>query len=278
MKIAISAESTIDLSKDVLEKYDIHILPFTVILGGTTFKDGEITPKQIFDYVEEKKVLPKTSAVNEFEYEDYFSSLLKDYDAVVHYGLSSGLTSSTGSAIAASKKLKNVYVVDTLSLSSGIALLTIQGSKMAKDGLSAEEIYNKSLALREKVQCSFVLNTLEYLYKGGRCTGLQRFGSILLRIKPEIIMENGKLITGTKFHGKSSEAVKNYCEDILEKFPDIDDELVFVTHSGAKEETVELAKEIVQKAGFKNIIVQTAGATISSHCGPKCLGILYLRK
>ena len=276
MKIAISAESTIDLQKEQLDEFGIHTVPFTVLLGADPKLDGVITPNDIFDYVDKTGVLPRTSAINEMQYEEYFKSLLeKGYDAVIHFALSSGITSSCGHAISAANNLKNVYVVDSKSLSTGIALEAIYASTLAKKGLSPEEIVKK---VEERIpynQTSFVLATVDYLHKGGRCSGLAKLGAMLFRIRPQIIMTDGKMVPGKKYMGKQLSCVEGYAKDTLDQFNNPDKSLVFVTHSMATPEMVEICKKECEARGFKRIIETTAGATISSHCGPKCIGILY---
>jgi len=277
MKICISSESTIDLTKELLDKYNIKTVPFTVILGDKQGLDGDITSKEIQEYVDENGVLPKTSAVNAYQFEEHFKSLLKDYDAVIHISLSSEISSAYKNALDVSKQMKNVYVIDSKSLSTGIALLAIYASELTKEKLSPQEIVDKVTSRIKSLQVSFVINTLDYLYKGGRCTGVQRFGAMILRIKPQIIMNHeGKMVTGKSFRGKNSQVVRQYCEETLEEFNTPDKSIVFVTHCLASPDMVEAAKEVLKEHGFTNIHETFAGATISSHCGPKTLGILYI--
>ena len=276
MKICISAESTIDLPQEILDEFSIKTIPFTVVLGTESGFDGVITPQTIFDYVDKTGVLPRTSAINEAQFDEYFRALLKDYDAVIHFSLSSEISSACNNAFNAAKELKGVYVVDSRSLSTGIALEAIYASNLVKEGLSPEEIIAK---VQERIpfnQTSFVLATVDYLYKGGRCSGLAKLGAQLFRIRPQIIMADGKMAPGKKYLGKQLGCVESYCKDTLEQFNNPDLSLVFLTHSMATPDMVEAAKKQLEARGFKRIIITTAGATITSHCGPKCLGILYL--
>ena len=276
MNIAVSAESTIDLPKELLEKYKINTIPFGVLLGEKEGLDGDITPSEIFDYVDRTGVLPKTSAINEFQYSEYFKGLLEKYDAIIHISLSDGISSSCQHATMVASKLKNVYVINSKSLSTGIALLAIYARQLVDQGLEASEVAKKVKERVPHLQVSFVLNTVEYLFKGGRCSSLQRFGVNLLRIKPQILVgKDGKMTSGSKYRGKNKEVVEQYCLDTLKKFNTPNKDLVFVTHSMASQDMVDTAKEILQRKGFKEILETYAGATISSHCGPKCLGILY---
>ena len=277
MRICISAESTVDLSKELLNQYDIKVIPFTVLLGEDAYLDGDITPQNIFDYVAEKKVLPRTSAINDYQYREYFQGLLdQGYDAVIHFSLSSGISASFSQAKHASTKVDNVYVIDSASLSTGIALEAIYARKLAEKGLEPKEIVEKVTARIPYVQASFVIQTLEYLHKGGRCSGLLRFGATILRIKPQIIVSEGKMAPAKKYIGRKSQVIAAYCKDTLEQFANPDLSEAFVTHTQATPEMVAVAIEALKNRGFKTIYETTAGATITSHCGPQTLGILFI--
>ena len=276
MKIAISAESTIDLSKELIQEFDIKIIPFTVHLGEKCAPDGVITPKEIFKYVKDTGVLPKTSAINEYQYDKYFDGLLKDYDAVIHFALSSEISSACLNAKRIAEIKENVYVIDSKSLSTGIALLAIYAAKLARKGLSPKEIVEKVEARVPYVQASFVIDTLDYLYKGGRCSGLARFSAAVFRIKPQILVSNGKMSPGKKYRGKITPCVEKYCEDTLNQFNTPDLSVAFVTHTEATDEMRAIAYKALKDRGFKQIYDTTAGATITSHCGPATLGILYI--
>lgn len=275
MRIAISAESTNDLAPRLLTKYDIKSIPFEIVLKDKTFKDGDITTHELFEYVDKNGVLPKTNAINEYEYTEYFESLLKNYDAVVHISLSSGLSSSCSNAERASKNVKNVYVVDSLSLSTGIGLLAIYGRELADQGLSAEEIAAKLTERREKLQASFVIERLDYLYKGGRCNALSLLGANLLKIRPRIVVKDGKMGSDKKYRGAMDKVISKYCSETLAEFDTPDLDKVFLTYTTASEEMVANARDALAEAGFKNIYEAHAGCTIASHCGGNTLGILY---
>ncbi len=276
MKTLITAESTIDLPKELLEKYQIKTIPYMVLLGDKDFKDGEIEATEIFKFVDEKKILPKTSAINKQRYTDFFKENLKSCDAIVHFSLSGQITSSTQNAKDAAAELENVYVVDTQSLSTGIALLAIYAKKLVDSGLEAKEIYEKASARVPSVQASFVVKKLEYLYKGGRCSALAYFGANLMKIRPQIILKDGKMGVHRKYRGNMDKVVENYCKDTLEEFDNPDLSVGFVTYTTATPEMVEAAKRSLQEKGFKTIYETRAGATISSHCGENTLGILYI--
>ena len=277
MKICISAESTVDLSKELLNQYDIKVIPFTVLLGEDEYADGDITPQDIFDYVAEKKILPRTCAINDYQYRDYFRSILDEgYDAIIHFSLSSGISAAYSQAAHAATKVENVYVIDSQSLSTGIALEAIYARKLANKGLSPQEIVDKVSARIPYVQASFVIQTLEYLHKGGRCSGLLRLGAAILRIKPQIIVSEGKMAPAKKYIGRKSQVVEAYCKDTLEQFANPDLSVAFVTHTQATPEMVAVAIDALKNRGFKTIYETTAGATITSHCGPQTIGILFI--
>lgn len=276
MKICISAESTVDLTKELLEKYEIKTLPFGVLLKDDLYMDGEISTSQIIEFVNQNKVLPKTSAINAYQYEEHFKKLKENYDAIIHFSLSSELSCACRNAQEVAKTMENVYVIDSRTLSTGIALLCISAKSMVDKGLSVEEIVEKTNNRIKNVQASFILERLDYLFKGGRCNSLQLMGANLLKLRPQILVTNGKMVSGKKFRGKIDECVKKYCEDVVETFNNPDKEVAFVTYTTATEEMIENAKEVLRNAGFKNIYETTAGGTITSHCGEHCLGILYI--
>ncbi len=276
MKIAISAESTIDLTKEMLSAYDIKIIPYSIQLGDKFGEDGEITSEEIISYVNQTGVLPKTSAINEYQYNEHFENLLKDYDAVVHFTLSSCISAAHNNAKNAASKLENVYVVDSQSLSTGIALLAIYARELAIDGALAPEIAEKCEARVPFVQASFELKRLDYLHKGGRCSSLTLLGANVLRIRPQIVLKNGKMVSGKKYRGNYNHVVKTYCEDVLNEFNTPDLKHGFVTYTTAEDEVVQTAINYLKERGFENIHVTRAGATITSHCGEDTLGILYI--
>jgi len=277
MKIAISAETTIDMPKELLEKYNIHTTAFTILLGEETKLDGELKSDEIFEYVQKTKILPKTSAINEFQYTEYFEKLLEDYDAVVHISLSSEISSACNNAKAAASKMQNIYIVDSRSLSTGIALLAIYASKLAAGGkISAAEITNLVTARVPHVQASFIVERLDYLHKGGRCSSIALLGANLLKIRPQIIVKDGKMQSAKKYRGNIDKVIEDYSKDVIEQFNTPDLTTAFVTYTTATEGMVAAAKKALQDRGFKEIYETRAGATISSHCGEHTLGILYI--
>ncbi len=276
MKIAVSVESTSDLSKDLLEKYDVKVIPYEISIGDLTFKDGKYSTGEMFELVDKYGTLPKTTALNEFEYGEFFEALRKEYDGVVHICLSSGITSSCGNAFKAAEKLDNVFCVDSQSLSTGIGLLAIYARELADSGLSAKEIAEKTQERAYKLQVSFVIERLDYLYKGGRCNSLQLFGANLLKLRPRIVLSEGKMKADKKYRGKMDAVVAKYCEEVLSEFNTPDLTRVFITYTSATPEMVKEARTALENAGFKEIIETHAGGTVASHCGPHTLGVLYL--
>lgn len=281
MKIAISAESTIDLPKNILNKYDIHTLPFTLIMDQDSVLDGEILPEKLFEFTDKTGILPKTSAVNEYQYFEHFKELKNQgYDAIVHFSLSSAISSAYQNACKASENFESVYIVDTKSLSTGIALLAIRARELADKGLTAKKIYDLSIETRTYVQASFSLESVNYLYKGGRCSMLAMLGANILHLKPEILVntKTGAMSAGKKYRGSMKKVVLEYVENTLEKFNTPDLSRVFITYSTAPDEVVEAVTNRLLEYGFKEVIPTHAGGTISCHCGPHCLGILYINK
>ena len=276
MRIAISCETTADLPKQLIKELDIKVIPYKIVTKESTFDDGEMSAEELFKVVDRTNVLPKTNAINEFEYTEYFENLRKEYDAVIHVCLSSGLSSSCSNAERASKNVDNVYVVDSQSLATGIALLVIYARKLADEGVAPEEIAQKLNARKDKLQVTFVIERLDYLYKGGRCNSLQLLGANLLKIRPQIEVMNGKMGSTNKFRGKMGKCVTEYCNAVLSKYNNPDKAVIFITHSHATDEMINSAKDIVYELGFKKVYVTTAGCTISSHCGKNTLGILYI--
>lgn len=276
MRIALSAESTIDLPSSLLKKFDIHTLPFSISLGDRVGFDGEITTDEIIEYVNITGNLPKTGAVNMVAYQEHFESLLKEYDAVIHFSLSSELSLACTNAINTARDFKNVFVVDTRTLSTGIALLCLYARDLIEEGYSAEEIYNKCLERIPSVQASFVLKRLDYLHKGGRCSSIAYFGANILKIRPQIIVKDGKMISGKKFKGKFESVALNYCRDVLQTYNTPDKKRVFLTYTTAEKQTIDDIVELLKEEGFEDIMITRAGGTITSHCGENCLGILYI--
>lgn len=275
MKIGISADSTCDLPKELIEKYDITIVPLYVNLGEDQYTEAEITYKEIYDFVDKTDVLPKTSARNVEEYKEIFSKLREKYDAVIHFSLSFEISSTGTNALQASKELENVYVIDTKQLSSGSGVLILSAIDKINAGKPLSEILAECENEANRVQSSFIISKLNYLYKGGRCSAVAMFGANLLKLKIRIQLINGKMEATKKYMGPLKNVLPKYVDDIIKEKPPIM-KRCFVTSSspmeGIKEEIIKKVKAL----GFEEVYSMQAGATICSHCGPETIGILYL--
>ena len=278
MRVAISAESTIDLSKEQLQRFDIKTLPFSINLGEEVRLDGDLTCEEIIAFVNKTGVLPKTSAINQYSYAEHFKKLKAEgYDQIVHITLSSCISAANSQANLAAEEFDGVYIIDSKSLSTGIACLAVNAAKLRDEGLDGREIYEKILARVPYVQASFVLARLDYLYKGGRCSSLAHFFSRALGIRPQILVKDGRMVSGKKYRGADNAVIKKYCEDTLREFDNPDKSIAFLTYTPyPKNDVIDIAYDILKKAGFEEIIISTAGGTITSHCGERTLGILYL--
>ena len=279
-KIIISSDSTCDLGAELIDRYQIKILPMGVSLGDTIYQDGvDITPDEIYAHHAKTGQLPKTSAINMAESGVFFEELTKDGSAVIHFTISSSMSATYNNARVAAEDFEDVYVVDSKNLSTGGGLLVIAAAEMAKQGMEPKEIAQKVSELAECVDASFVVDNLEYLAKGGRCSAVAAFGANLLQLKPCICVKNGAMGVGKKYRGKFDKVLPGYVADRLANAEDICLERVFVTHAGCDPTVVESVVEAVKNTlPFKEIFVTRAGCTISSHCGANTLGVLFIRK
>ena len=279
-KIKITCDSTCDLTEKLYKEYDVEVISLCVSLGDDLYRDGvDIQSEDIFAYVSEKGTLPKTSAISVGEYEKVFRKYTEQGYQIVHINLSSNLSSCHQNALIAAKEVGGVYPVDSLNLSTGSGHLVIEAANMAKKGMAAEEIVEKLCQLREKLDVSFVLQTLDYLRKGGRCSALTALGANLLQLRPEIEVKDGKMGVGNKYRGKMDKSISDYVKGRLEGRTDLVLDRIFVTHSGVPAEIVADVKEQVKKLQpFAEVIETKAGCTITSHCGPNCLGVLFFKK
>ena len=250
-----------------------------ITLGDKTFRDGvDITPDDIYEHQRKYGELPKTAATNVGECYDFFKSLVDEGYSIVHFTISAEMSSTYNNACIAADDFENVYVVDTRNLSTGGGLLLLAACDMVKEGKSAQEIAYESRRLASRVDASFVIDSLEYLYKGGRCSALSMLGANLLKLKPCIEVKNGSMGVGKKYRGKYSEVLKEYAEDRLSNRDDLVPTRVFVTHAGCQPEVVESIVDLVKSKGiFEEIFVTRAGCTVSSHCGANTLGVLFIR-
>lgn len=281
-EVMITADSTCDLPDYLIEKNNITILPLSILLGDKAYSDGvDIFPRDIYAYVNKTGDLPKTSAVTPAQYSSVFREFVEQGKAVVHIGLSSAISSSYQNACIAAAEFDDVYCIDSKSLCTAMGLLVLKACDFRAKGFDAKKIYNRVNSLVPKVSTTFVLNNLEYLHKGGRCSGVAKFSANVLGIKPSIAVdENGRLDVAKKYRGKIDLVYKQYISDSLKDINKIDPARVVIANSGdINPEILSFAKGMIEgKNKFAEVITADAGCTISSHCGPKTLAIFYIRK
>ncbi len=279
-KVLIASDSTTDLGADLIARYGIRILPLGVALGERQYTDGvDITPDDIYANYEKNKTLPKTSAINLASASDFFRACTEEGYSVVFFTISAQMSSTYQNVHLAASEFENVYVVDTKNLSTGAGLLVVAAAEMARAGKGAAEIAEACRAMAPRVDASFVIDSLEFLYKGGRCSALAAFGANLLQLKPCIVVRDGKMSVGSKYRGKFADVLKKYIADRLGDGSDIELDRVFVTHAGCDAQIVRACVEQVKSTlPFAEVLVTRAGCTISSHCGRNTLGVLFVRK
>lgn len=281
MKIKITSDSTCDFSQELAERYDVAISSLYVNMDNKPLRDRvEVEPQEIFDYYERTGKLCFTSAYNIGEYIDLFTEQRKEYDAVIHISLSSEFSSSYQNAVLAAQDVENVYVFDSRNLSSGQGALAIRAAELASEGKEVEQILAALKEMVDKVDTSFILDQLEYLHKGGRCSGVAALGANLLKLKPCIEVVNGKMGVGKKYRGNFDKCVAQYIRERLADKDAIDSSRVFIAYAGVTEETIRIARDAVREILGESceIICSTAGGTVSCHCGPGTLGIILVRK
>ena len=280
MRVKIISDSTCDLSPELLERYDIAITPLCVIKGGKEFHDGvDITPADIFTHVDGGGELCSTAAVSQFEYTQMFTRYAKEYDEVVQINIGSNFSCCYQNACLAAQEFDNVFVVDSGNLSTGQGLLVVAAAKLAQQGVSGIEIAERVRALVPKVEASFLIERLDYMRKGGRCSTVAALGANLLKLKPCIEVREGKMSVCKKYRGSFEKCIRQYVKERLDGREDIATELVFIPHAAADTNVVAAAKEeTAQYGSFEEVEETQAGCTVSCHCGPDTLGILFVRK
>ena len=279
MKIIVTTDSSCDLGKEILAKRHIKQIPLNIVLGSEEYVDGEtITPNDIFAFVKQNKKLPKTAALTEEQFSKFFKETLKECDHIIHIGLSSGLSVQYSQSLKAAAGFANsVTVIDGKSLSTGTGLLVLAAQDMVDAGKPLEEVIETITNRVQNVQASFIIQDTEYLYRGGRCSGIAMIGANLLKIKPRIQVIDGAMKTHGMPRGKMNKVLKDYVDAVLSEFNHPDTTRAFVTHSSLEPEIVNEIKEYVEsKHIFKEVIETVAGATITSHCGKGTLGLLYI--
>ena len=279
--IRITADSTCDLSPELLAQYNIETLPLYIIHDGTEYKDGvDITPDALYEKVRASGKLGSTAAVNVDDYLAFFSRLRETCETVIHFTISSEMSSCCQNARIAAEEVGGVYVIDSRNLSTGIGLQVLRACELAQKGMAAEVIVSAITAMADKVDASFVPDKLEYLKMGGRCSAAAALSATLLRIHPCIQVREGSMGVGKKYTGSHEAVLMKYLKDRLAKLEDVDLSRVFITHSGMSDPAlVDKVKDAVLAiAPFEDVQVTRAGCTISNHCGPNTLGVLFCKK
>ena len=279
-KTIITCDSTMDLSPELISRYDIRILPLHVFADGQEYRDGiDISPDDIYDIYQRTGKLPSTAAPNVEAHREFFENNLDDGDGIVHFTISSDMSSSYSNACIAAQDFKNIHVVDTRSLSTGGALLVIKAAELSSTGIDAASIADLCSGMTSRIDASMLIQGLEYLAKGGRCTAAAAFGANLFNILPCIEVVDGGMRVAGKLRGKFAVMTEKYVHMRLTNSENIDTSRVFVTHSGCAEDVINRCLEAVKSSGiFQEILFTRAGCTISSHCGPNTIGVLFLRK
>ena len=280
MRYQITSDSTCDLSPEQLEEYNIRLLPLYVDMDGRTLRDGvDVKPDDIYAHVAAGGGLPKTAAVNMADYVRAFTELSAKNDFVIHVCISMDFSCCYQNAKLAAADFDNVYVVDSRNLSTGHGLVVLEAERMAREGMEPEAIVAALEALTGRVEASFILDRLDYMKMGGRCSAVTLLGANLLRLRPCIEVRDGKMGVGKKYRGSYEKCLVQYITDKLSGRTDLELRRVFITHSGLPEQTVQKAVETVQSLQkFEEIDVTRAGCTVSSHCGPGTIGVLFIRK
>ena len=281
--VKIISDSTCDLSPELIAKYDIDILPLHILLGEDEYEDGRnITPQQIYDWSDAHKTTPKTSAPSLAEAIDLFRPYIEEKREIVCFSISGSMSTSGNVMRLAAEELEAsdlVTVVDSANLSTGIGLLVIEAAIMAEKGQSAAEIVATIEVLKPKVRASFVVDTLTYLYRGGRCNAVSAMAGGVLRLHPKIVVENGAMDASKKYRGKINSVIMSYVKDMEEDLKSARPERVFITHSGCDRDTVNAVRSYLESFGIFHEILETrAGGVVSSHCGPGTLGVLFIAK
>ena len=281
--VKIISDSTCDLSPELIAKYDIDILPLHILLGEDEYEDGRnITPQQIYDWSDTHKTTPKTSAPSLAEAIELFRPYIEEKREIVCFSISSSMSTSGNVMRLAAEELEAsdlVTVIDSANLSTGIGLLVIEAAIMAGKGQSAAEITAAIEVLKPKVRASFVVDTLTYLYRGGRCNAVSAMAGGVLRLHPKIVVENGAMDASKKYRGKINSVIMSYVKDMEEDLKSARPERIFITHSGCDRDTVNAVRSYLESFGIFHEILETrAGGVVSSHCGPGTLGVLFIAK
>jgi DegV family protein with EDD domain len=278
--VRITADSICDLPKEFLAEHNIPLMPLIINMGEDAVEDGEGIAEKIYEFAGKTHQTPKTAARSAEEYREFFAKHKPAKGALIHFSISAELSASWQNANAAAKEIPGVFVVDSRTLSAGTGLLVICAAELAESGMPAAEIVKTVTARIPEIQCSFLTKSLTYLHRGGRCSGLSRFLATTMAIRPQIMNVDGKLVPGKKYMGIYNLCLKKYVHDILSAFNSPDLDYCFITHTKMDNPKIvgEIKNQILAKYKFKNIYETVASGTITSHCGPNTLGVLYLNR
>ena len=280
MKIKILSDSTCDLSPELIAANDIGIVPLTVIKNDEEFKDGiTITPDVIFAHVANGGSLCTTSANSVGEYSEWFEKFAGDYDGIIHINIGSGFSSCYQNACIAAEDFPNVRVIDSMNLSTGQGLVVLEACRLAKNATDLDQLADAIREYTTRVEASFLLSRLEYMVKGGRCSSAAALGANLLNLKPCIEVKNGKMTVVKKYRGNFDKALSMYIKDRLAGRDDLAGDILFITHTPVDDDCHAAVQKAVNEFGkFETIYDTNAGCTVSCHCGPGTLGVIFVRK
>lgn len=278
--IKITCDSTCDLGDALVERYNVPVCPLVITMDDKAYKDGvDVKPDDIYDFYNNTGRLAKSAAVNIADYEEFFKKHIDGHDALIHFCISSKMSTTYQNACIAAQEVGNVYVIDSENLSTGSGLLVLKACDLAGGDMTAEEIVKTINDLKPKVDASFVIDSLLFLYKGGRCSAVSALGANLLKLKPCIEVKDGAMGVGKKYRGKFESVLKDYIKDRMSEAGEVDLRRVFVTHAGCDEKLVnEMAQLVKELMPFEEVLVTRAGCTVSVHCGRNTLGVLFIRK
>lgn len=281
-KVKLIADSTCDLSPELIKRYNISIIPLYVTLGDESRRDGvDVTLDELFAYADRTKQTPKTAAVSIVDFQEAFKPIIDVGQDIVYIGLSAKFSSSVSNAMVAAGDFppERIMVVDSMNLSTGIGLLVLLAGEQIEQGLGAAEVAERVREAAPKVHASFIIDTLLYLYRGGRCSAIQAFGANALSLKPSIIVVDGGMKPDKKYRGSIVRSAEKYAADILAGAQNADRRHVFITYSPCEKEIIEVVRRVVEASGlFDEVHLTPAGCVIASHCGPNTIGVLYMEK
>lgn len=281
LSVRVSADSTCDLSPELLQAYGIETLPLYVVMDGNAYKDGlELTPDELYAKVREAGKIGSTAAINVNEYLTFFTRMKESCDTLIHFTISSEMSSCFQNACIAAEEVGGVYVIDSRNLSTGIGLQVLRACELAQKGMAAEVIVSYVREMAGRVDATFIPESLEFLKMGGRCSAAAALGANLLRLKPCIQVREGKMLVGKKYTGSMENVLSKYVKDRLNKLEDLDLSRVFITHSGMSDPAIidKVKDAVLAIAPFEDVQITRAGCTVSNHCGPNTLGVLFCKK